>query len=74
MFYLHPWEIDPDQPRVAAGLVSRLRHYRNLDKTEERLRRLLADFRFGPALSVLSPPAPYPAAAAIRASASPAVG
>ncbi len=47
IFYLHPWEIDPDQPRLEAGAVSRFRHYRNLDKTEGRLRRLLGDFRFG---------------------------
>jgi polysaccharide deacetylase family protein (PEP-CTERM system associated) len=47
IFYLHPWEIDPDQPRLDAGVVSRFRHYRNLDKTESRLRRLLAEFRFG---------------------------
>jgi polysaccharide deacetylase family protein (PEP-CTERM system associated) len=53
IFYLHPWEIDPDQPRVAAGLISRLRHYRNLHKTERRLRMLLEDFRFAPLRSVL---------------------
>jgi polysaccharide deacetylase family protein (PEP-CTERM system associated) len=53
MFYLHPWEIDPDQPRVPASVLSRFRHYRNLSKTEGRLRRLLEDFRFGPALSML---------------------
>ena len=48
IFYLHPWEIDPDQPRLPGSLLSRVRHYRNLDKTEGRLRRLLADFRFAP--------------------------
>jgi polysaccharide deacetylase family protein (PEP-CTERM system associated) len=48
IFYLHPWEIDPGQPRLQAGLLGRFRHYRNLDKTESRLRRLLHDFRFGP--------------------------
>lgn len=47
VFYLHPWEIDPDQPQLAAGLLGRFRHYRNLDKTEDRLRALLRDFRFG---------------------------
>jgi polysaccharide deacetylase family protein (PEP-CTERM system associated) len=47
VFYMHPWEIDPDQPRLAASVVSRFRHYRNLDQTEHRLRRLLTDFRFG---------------------------
>jgi polysaccharide deacetylase family protein (PEP-CTERM system associated) len=46
IFYLHPWEIDPSQPRVKAGALSRFRHYRNLHKTEPRLRRLLREFRF----------------------------
>lgn len=46
VFYLHPWEIDPGQPRLQAGRLGRLRHYRNLDKTEARLRQLLTDFRF----------------------------
>jgi polysaccharide deacetylase family protein (PEP-CTERM system associated) len=55
IFYLHPWEIDPEQPRLRAGLVGRFRHYRNLDKTEGRLRRLLHDFRFGPMKAVLTP-------------------
>lgn len=47
IFYLHPWEIDPAQPRLEASTLSRFRHYRNLDKTEGRLKRLLGDFRFG---------------------------
>jgi polysaccharide deacetylase family protein (PEP-CTERM system associated) len=47
VFYLHPWEIDPGQPRqVQAPLRSRLRHYVNLGRTEDRLRRLLRDFRW----------------------------
>ena len=46
--YLHPWEFDPDQPRVArAPLSSRFRHYVNLSKTESRLRALLQEFQFG---------------------------
>jgi len=40
--YIHPWEIDPEQPRIDAPLKSRLRHYTNLDKTEVHLRKLLA--------------------------------
>jgi polysaccharide deacetylase family protein (PEP-CTERM system associated) len=45
LFYTHPWEIDPEQPRVAgAGLLSRFRHYNNLAKTFPRLERLLRDF------------------------------
>ncbi|MCX6545057.1 MAG: DUF3473 domain-containing protein [Acidobacteria bacterium] len=47
IFYLHPWEVDPNQPRLAASPLSRFRHYCNLAKTEPRLRRLLGDFRFG---------------------------
>lgn len=47
VFYLHPWEIDPGQPRVdGVSGKSRFRHYLNLDKVEGRLRRLLADFRW----------------------------
>ena len=49
IFYLHPWEIDPAQPRVPAGRLSRFRHYTNLEKCEERLRRLLHEFRFSTA-------------------------
>jgi hypothetical protein len=45
MFYFHPWELDPDQPRVQGpGVKSRFRHYLNLKRTEPRMRRLLADF------------------------------
>ena len=53
IFYLHPWEVDPEQPRLDAGLLSRFRHYRNLNQTECRLRRLLKEFRFGPMAVVL---------------------
>lgn len=53
IFYMHPWEIDPDQPRLSAGLLSSFRHYRNLHKTEQRLRKLLADFRFARLCDVL---------------------
>ncbi|MFK5893263.1 MAG: DUF3473 domain-containing protein [Pseudomonadota bacterium] len=45
-FYLHPWEIDPDQPRVKTSFFSRFRHYNNLDKCESRLIQLLTDFNF----------------------------
>ena len=47
LFYFHPWEIDPAQPRIAGTSVrTRFRHYLNLYRMEERLRRLLADFRW----------------------------
>lgn len=49
VFYLHPWEVDPEQPRFRnAPALSRFRHYNNLTKTEGRFRRLLQDFNFGP--------------------------
>jgi len=45
IFYFHPWEIDPEQPRVrGVSARTKFRHYLNLDRTEARLRRLLADF------------------------------
>jgi polysaccharide deacetylase family protein (PEP-CTERM system associated) len=53
VFYIHPWEIDPDQPRLQAGWLGRLRHYRNLEKTEDRLRALLTEFRFSTVASLL---------------------
>lgn len=53
MFYLHPWEIDPQQPRLSGPWRSRLRHYLNLERCEGRLERLLGDFRFLPVCEVL---------------------
>jgi polysaccharide deacetylase family protein (PEP-CTERM system associated) len=48
IFYFHPWEVDPGQPRVAnAPLKSRFRHYVNLSTMERRLEQLLGDFRWG---------------------------
>ena len=48
MFYFHPWEIDPEQPRVSrASMKTRFRHYVNLERTEGRLRCLLRDFAWG---------------------------
>ncbi len=48
MFYFHPWEVDPDQPRPdTMSAKSQIRHYSNLDKMEQRLRRLLSDFSWG---------------------------
>jgi polysaccharide deacetylase family protein (PEP-CTERM system associated) len=46
VFYLHPWELDPDHPRVAFPWKPKLTHYANLRSTRPRLERLLADFRF----------------------------
>lgn len=47
MVYLHPWELDPDQPHIPAPWISRFRHYQNLDSTEEKLKGLLSEFSFG---------------------------
>jgi polysaccharide deacetylase family protein (PEP-CTERM system associated) len=54
MIYLHPWEIDPDQPRLPVGPLTRFRHLVNVGKTEARLGRLLADFTWAPAAEVLA--------------------
>ena len=52
--YVHPWELDPDQPRIrTASRGSRLRHYLNLDRTETRLARLLDLFPFDTMRAVL---------------------
>jgi polysaccharide deacetylase family protein (PEP-CTERM system associated) len=67
IFYLHPWEVDPGQPRLPASALSRWRHYTNLHKTEDRLRRMLGEFRFGPVSEVLAA-----AASRLEAEASPA--
>ncbi len=54
IFYLHPWEIDAEQPRIAAKWFSRFRHYNNLDKCQPRLKQLLKDFEFTTAENVLA--------------------
>jgi hypothetical protein len=54
MVYLHPWEIDPEQPVIPAPWPSRFRHYQNLDSTEWKLTRLLEDFSLSPMEQVLA--------------------
>jgi polysaccharide deacetylase family protein (PEP-CTERM system associated) len=55
IFYLHPWEVDPGQPRVEnASWLSRFRHYQNLGRCEQRLERLLSDFQFTTVAEVLA--------------------
>ncbi len=54
VFYLHPWEVDPDQPRIKnLSRSQKFRHYRNLDQTERRLSRLVNDFQFTTVREVL---------------------
>lgn len=57
-FYIHPWELDPDQPRLPVPWPVRMRHYRGLKRTEGRIRELLREFRFQPisdAIGALQP-------------------
>lgn len=57
IFYIHPWEIDPQIPKVeGVGMKSRFRTYVNLKRTEARLRLLLRDFYFSPMRDLLDPP------------------
>lgn len=59
IFYLHPWEIDPEQPRIpGASAFSRFRHYTNLHRCEARLKQLLADFNFTTVSNSLANTAP----------------
>lgn len=46
MVYIHPWEMDPEQPRMKSGAFAAFRHYVNIKDNEEKLRRLLKDFKF----------------------------
>jgi polysaccharide deacetylase family protein (PEP-CTERM system associated) len=54
--YFHPWELDPDQPRLAAGLVCRLRTYTGIRGMQKKLARLMTDFRFSTIASVYPDP------------------
>jgi polysaccharide deacetylase family protein (PEP-CTERM system associated) len=71
VFYLHPWEIDPGQPRIEAPWLSRFRHYTNLHRTAARLEALLQDFRWTTMADVFltpSRPESVPSAAALARS------
>ena len=63
VFYLHPWELDPGQPRLPACRRSRFRHYTNLARTEKRLRALVGEFRFGTISAALLGTRPFAGAA-----------
>ena len=54
VIYLHPWELDPAQPRMKGPLLSQFRHYLNLGKSERRLSCMLDDFSFGPLRDLLN--------------------
>lgn len=65
--YVHPWELDPDQPRLPAPTATQLRQYLNLARIEPRLRSLLGEFRFGPIREVFDLEAAPPYAPAWQA-------
>lgn len=71
VFYLHPWEIDPGQPRLQAPALASYRHYHNLRETAGRLERLMREFPFGTMRSLIAsvplPPLTLGAAAPARA-------
>ncbi len=52
--YLHPWEIDPDQPRIAGKLKSRFRHYTQLKNMSSKVGRLLKRYKFARFCDVLA--------------------
>jgi len=54
VFYIHPWEIDPQQPRLSASIRARFRQYTGLKRNADKLERLLKDFRFAPIMEVFS--------------------
>jgi polysaccharide deacetylase family protein (PEP-CTERM system associated) len=55
IFYIHPWEVDPEQPRIAVPPLTRLRHYGGLARTMGRIERLLDEFRFTSIARALDP-------------------
>lgn len=65
VFYIHPWEVDPGQPRLPVGRVTKVRHYRGLDKALDRLEMLCNDFSFDTVSAMLAarPDAAVPVAA-----------
>jgi polysaccharide deacetylase family protein (PEP-CTERM system associated) len=54
VFYMHPWELDPDQPRMNVGARTRIRHYTGLRQTTKQLRRLFDDFDFDSLATILN--------------------
>lgn len=56
VFYIHPWEVDPGQPRLPVGRLTSWRHYGGLEKTLDRLERLFVDFNFNTVAETLLEP------------------
>lgn len=70
-FYIHPWEVDPDQPRIPVPLRTRLRHYGGLRRTAPRLERLLSRHRFQSIARTLGAPPSFAATSASAAAVQP---
>jgi polysaccharide deacetylase family protein (PEP-CTERM system associated) len=62
-FYIHPWEVDPEQPRLPVGRLTRLRHYRGLGAVSARIEQLLGMFHFTSIASYMNRPHPRSTAA-----------
>ncbi len=61
--YLHPWEIDPEQPRLSGRLTSRIRHYIGLRNAPNKFRNLIRDFSFSPLYMLAEDTSAFPSAA-----------
>jgi polysaccharide deacetylase family protein (PEP-CTERM system associated) len=53
VLYIHPWEVDPDQPRLEASRTTQLRHHAGIATTIDKLRQVTTDFAFGRVVDVL---------------------
>ena len=62
--YIHPWEVDPEQPRLPASIAAQFRHHVGVHTTIDKLRKVMNDFSFGPVASVLDARAAHPVSAA----------
>ena len=62
--YIHPWELDPDQPRMGGSLSARARHYFGLSGTETKLRKLIRDVEFCPLAALIEQLVPFEPTAA----------
>ena len=71
VFYIHPWELDPDQPRLPGSVRSRFRHYQNLRSTKRKLCKLLESFQFGTLTESLDRLRPVPPVRSYAASPEP---
>jgi len=53
ILYFHPWEVDPEQPRLEASWKTRIRHYSGLQKTEDRLEEILSRYAVEPIINIV---------------------